>query len=220
MAIVINGSGTVTGLAVGGLPDGTVDDGTVASGIASSKLTGALPAISGASLTGFTDAQMPAGSVLQVVSDTLTSTASTSVLATGGSWADTGLSVAITPSSTSSKIVISGMVNTGSNTPSNGCCLLRLMRASTAIAVGDSASARTLASTGRGAESAGVNTILTQTIHWIDSPSTASAVTYKIQFASRGAGAGTSYINRTSTDSDNYEHQRTASSLTLMEIAG
>ena len=31
MAIVINGSGTVTGLAVGGLPDGTVDDGTLAS---------------------------------------------------------------------------------------------------------------------------------------------------------------------------------------------
>ena len=54
MAIVINGSGTVTGLAVGGLPDGTVDDGTVASGITSSKLTGALPAISGASLTGIT----------------------------------------------------------------------------------------------------------------------------------------------------------------------
>jgi hypothetical protein len=52
MAIVINGSGTLSGLAVGGLPDGTVDDGTVASGITSSKLTGALPAISGASLTG------------------------------------------------------------------------------------------------------------------------------------------------------------------------
>ena len=51
MAIVINGSGTVTGLAVGGLPDGTVDNDTVASGLASSKLTGALPAISGASLT-------------------------------------------------------------------------------------------------------------------------------------------------------------------------
>ena len=31
MAIVINGSGTVTGLAVGGLPDGTVDEGTLAS---------------------------------------------------------------------------------------------------------------------------------------------------------------------------------------------
>jgi hypothetical protein len=52
MAIVINGSGTVTGLSVGGLPDGTVDNDTVASGLASSKLTGALPAISGAALTG------------------------------------------------------------------------------------------------------------------------------------------------------------------------
>jgi len=51
MAIVINGSGTVTGLSVGGLPDGTVDNDTVASGLASSKLTGALPAINGASLT-------------------------------------------------------------------------------------------------------------------------------------------------------------------------
>jgi len=73
MAIVINGSGTVTGLAVGGLPDGTVDAGTLATNsvdsaelidgaiddshmaaMAASKLTGALPAISGANLTGIT----------------------------------------------------------------------------------------------------------------------------------------------------------------------
>jgi len=33
MAVVINGSGTVTGLAVGGLPDGTVDADTLASGV-------------------------------------------------------------------------------------------------------------------------------------------------------------------------------------------
>ena len=80
MAIVINGSGTVTGLAVGGLPDGTVDSGTLATdsvsavkiaansvdsaelidgavddshigALAASKLTGALPAISAANLT-------------------------------------------------------------------------------------------------------------------------------------------------------------------------
>jgi hypothetical protein len=74
MAIVINGSGTVTGLSVGGLPDGTVDAGTLATNsvdsaelidgavddshiaaLAASKLTGALPAISGASLTGITN---------------------------------------------------------------------------------------------------------------------------------------------------------------------
>ena len=71
MAVIINGSGTVTGLAVGGLPDGSVDadtlaansvtaakivDGTIVdaevTSLAASKLTGALPAISGAALTG------------------------------------------------------------------------------------------------------------------------------------------------------------------------
>ena len=88
MAIVINGSGTVTGLSVGGLPDGTVDAGTLATNsvdsaelidgavddshiaaLASSKLTGALPAISGASLTGLTSTQLPSGSIVQFASD-------------------------------------------------------------------------------------------------------------------------------------------------------
>ena len=61
MAIQINGNGTITGISVGGLPDGSVDADTLAtnavtdakiSGMAASKLTGALPAISGANLTG------------------------------------------------------------------------------------------------------------------------------------------------------------------------
>ena len=71
MAITINGgTGVITGVAVGGLPDGVVDSGTLATNsvdsaelidgavddshmaaMAASKLTGALPAISGASLT-------------------------------------------------------------------------------------------------------------------------------------------------------------------------
>jgi hypothetical protein len=77
MAIVINGSGTVTGLSVGGLPDGTVDAGTLATNsvdsaelvdgavddshiaaLAASKLTGALPAISGANLINTTAGQL------------------------------------------------------------------------------------------------------------------------------------------------------------------
>ena len=51
MAIVINGSGTITGISAGGLPDSCVTDADIA-GMAASKLTGALPAISGAALTG------------------------------------------------------------------------------------------------------------------------------------------------------------------------
>ena len=75
MAIVFDSdAGTITGLSVGGLPDGTVDAGTLANNavvtgkiadgtianadindLAASKLTGALPAISGAALTGITE---------------------------------------------------------------------------------------------------------------------------------------------------------------------
>ena len=54
MAIAINGStNVITGLSQGGLPDGCVTNADI-DGMAASKLTGALPAISGANLTGIT----------------------------------------------------------------------------------------------------------------------------------------------------------------------
>ena len=51
MPISINGSGSITGITAGGLPDGCILDADI-NGVAASKLTGALPAISGAALTG------------------------------------------------------------------------------------------------------------------------------------------------------------------------
>ena len=94
MAIVINGSGTVTGISVGGLPDGIVDDGTLATdSVTAAKLK------DDAIATG----DLPAGSVLQVVSNTwttATSVASTSYTSVGDS------ATSITPSATTSKILI------------------------------------------------------------------------------------------------------------------
>jgi len=61
MPVTINGDGSISGLSVGGLPNGSVNGDTLAtnavtdahiSAMAASKLTGALPAISGAALTG------------------------------------------------------------------------------------------------------------------------------------------------------------------------
>ena len=201
MAIVINGSGTVTGLAVGGLPDGTVDDGTVASGIASSKLTGALPAISGASLTGFTDAQMPAGSVLQVVSATFgTSTSSTTT-----SWVNTPITASITPTSTSSKILIS--VNTPVWVASAGTYAGRtsiFRGTSTGTNLGHSAlgfaNIWNADSTGSG-DNAGMS--------YLDSPSTTSSQAYTVCMRSEG---NSSLI--TVMDSG------TKATITLQEIAG
>ena len=64
MAITINGSGTVTGLSVGGLPDGTVDSGTLATdSVTAAKLEA----------SAITGADLPAGSVIQVVSELNTS---------------------------------------------------------------------------------------------------------------------------------------------------
>jgi hypothetical protein len=52
MPISIVGNGSITGLTAGGLPDASVVDLDLATGISSSKLTGALPALDGSSLTG------------------------------------------------------------------------------------------------------------------------------------------------------------------------
>ena len=51
MAITINGNGTITGYTP--VPDGSITDAKIST-MSASKLTGALPAISGASLTGLT----------------------------------------------------------------------------------------------------------------------------------------------------------------------
>lgn len=84
--------------------DGSIDTDHIAasavtdakiSGMSSSKLTGALPALDGSSLTGV-------GKILQVVSNTKHTTSST----TSTSYVATGHTVSITPSSTSSKILI------------------------------------------------------------------------------------------------------------------
>ena len=68
MPVTINGDGSITGISAGGLPAGSVTDATIA-GMASSKLTGALPAISGANLTGIsasvTASTMPAGTIIK-----------------------------------------------------------------------------------------------------------------------------------------------------------
>ena len=50
--------------------------------------------------------------------------------------------------------------------------------------------------------------------HFIDSPSTTSSITYKLQWAMTG-DSNTGYINRRSTDN----YARTSSNFTVMEIA-
>ena len=155
-----------------------------------------------------------AGTVLQVVSTSKTDTFS---LSTGSTYTDiTGLSVSITPSSASNKILVMYNVSVGSNGTS-GFAYTKLLRGSTSIFVGDTAGSRISAS--NGGTSISSNVTSKHSIQFLDSPATTSATTYKIQ-AYAQVGTAQIYVNRSYTDTDNTGSSREASSITVMEIAG
>ena len=106
MPITINGDGSITGLSAGGLPAGSVTDATIA-GMSSSKLSGALPAISGANLTGIsasvTASTMPAGTIIKF--QNTRGPASNQNVSNNQSWTTfTGTQVDFTPTFSNSKL--------------------------------------------------------------------------------------------------------------------
>ena len=205
MAVVINGSGTVTGISVGGLPDGIVDSGTLATNSVDSAelVDGAVDAAHLASGVG--------GKVLQVVQTVKTDTASHN----GTSWSSALMSASITPTSTSNKILVmysATMVVSDASYET----YTSLWRDSTQIFLADAAGSRGRSSGIVGRVDAYAGETLSQ--QYLDSPSSTSSITYTFKARSSGAGVY-SYINRGVTDRDdaNYDF-RGASSLTLMEI--
>ena len=158
------------------------------------------------------------GKVLQVVSTTKTDTFSASL---DNSFSDiTGLSVSITPSSASNKILITSMVNFGCSTAFPPT--LRLFRDSTHICLGTGSIGNRQFSTtnsGGGQDGQDANRGMTNTISFLDSPNTTSAITYKINCGVLES-AGTFRCNTGGSDNDNNYVSRTASTITVMEIAG
>jgi hypothetical protein len=150
------------------------------------------------------------GKVLQVLNtmklDTFSSSSTTAVDVTG-------LSVTITPSSATSKVMVFVTVS-GTGQSANNIPMFRLLRDSTNLIVPSSSGSR---SAGFGSMyAAEVSTINTTTINYLDSPASTSALVYKVQgFA---AGSGSFVVNRASTDTDVSAYPRTASSITVMEI--
>ena len=191
MPITINGSGTVTGLAVGGLPDGTVDGDTLASGVG--------------------------GKVLQVVQTVRLQSGSSGVtswttLAAG----DGNVEVAITPSAASSKVLVTAHI-CGFNDDDNESYHFRLARGGSAICVGTASGSRTQSSFTIGSYGAGSLPHRSASIEFLDSPSTTSATTYALQ-GLRGS-AGTFYFGRNDTDSDSASQGRFPTIITAKEIA-
>jgi hypothetical protein len=154
----------------------------------------------------------PYGTVLQVVSATKTNTFTMS----SSTFSDVpDLSVTITPKFASSKILVTLSLS-GSADEGTGGMFARLMRDSTAIGIGDSDGSRIRATIGNISTAAGIGSMSAFT--FLDSPATTAAVVYKAQVANNGGGT-TVFINRTPNNSDLVNFARTASSITLMEIA-
>jgi hypothetical protein len=188
MPITLNGSGTVSGISAGGLPDGIIQSADLATGVG--------------------------GKILQVQSVTKTDRFS---VGSNASWHDvTGMSVNITPTSASNKILFMMTLYTASDTNA----FTRMMRDSTPIGVGTAATGSQInVTTNPARDKNDTAQLMPQVMHVLDSPNTTSQVTYKVQFRSYGAGTYNVYLNRAKNDENNNWHTCTASSITAMEIA-
>ena len=149
------------------------------------------------------------GKVLQVVQTVVTSATSVSP---GSNWTDwSGLSVTITPTSSSSKILVTASVNhSGSG---NHDSAQRLMRGSTAICIGDSFGSWLRATSGGGVARQ-AHEMAHFSVSYLDSPSTTSATTYKLQCWDNAA----MWLNRENNTTYYAGNSTGASTITVMEI--
>ena len=115
MPVTINGDGSITGLSVGGLGSGVVNTATLADGAA-------------------TGIKQGAGSVIQAISFIKKDVGT--YAATNGSFTATGMSVTITPSSTSNKFLILANLLLGNS--GNNSTQIKLYRGTSEITAANS----------------------------------------------------------------------------------
>ena len=203
-------------------------------------LTTGTNAITAGSVTGLTatsitsgtlsNARLAAGTIIQAVTDTLTTAESWN--STSGGWQAIGTSgceVTITPSSTDSKILIiyscGGLNSNNGSTPATRILRAISGGASTnplvATGVGSRLAAQTLSPGYVGGDLGSGEIGFDTGSHFLDSPNTTSAITYSIQWGGRTDGAVfTNYIGRTVTDTNGDYTARAVTVITAMEIKG
>jgi hypothetical protein len=171
---------------------------------------------------GITQASMPSGSILQVVSTTKTDTftTTTNITASGGSYtatgaAITGFSATITPTSSSSKIFVIVHLN-GTGTAGVTQIYALLYRNSTLIGNPSPSSAKPGVMARQYATD---NNVVpgTMSFSFLDSPSTTSSTTYSVNVG--GESSSTVYVNMPANNNDSTNGARMSSTITVMEIA-
>ena len=185
MPISLNGNGTITGISAGGLPDGCITADDLASGAG--------------------------GKLLQVVqtvkSDSFTSSSNDADV--------TGLSVNITPTSSTSKILVMAQVTCMASNVTCGIKLNGTANGDLLLPTNSDAGSRIKMSGNQAYEDRNDQNKI-QTLIFLDSPSTTNQQTYKVKVVTQGA---TLKVNRTNVDTDSTGYTRGTSTITVMEIA-
>ena len=198
MAISINGStNVITGVGVGGLPDGIVDaDMLAANSVTAGKLASGV-----------------GGKILQVVSTTKSDHFST----TSSSLTEiTGLNVTITPSATTSKIYLVIDISVGGET---SYICFNIKRDSTLIAVTTGVDGNDSRHQGTFGQTVSGNSTLSHSgFKFLDTPSTTSAITYKV-FTVSTYNTNPVSINRSHATGNAQYNAGGSSTITAMEIA-
>lgn len=191
----------MSSLVISGDTSGSV---TLQAPAVSGTTTLTLPSVSGTVITTGSSGQsipkaaLPTGSVLQVVQATY----STLVTNSTSTYADTGLSASITPTSSSSKILVfvnqNGVGKSAGDTDAG--VRIRLLRDATQLTTITDRFAYT-------------GTLLSLIVavgnSYLDSPATTSSITYKTQFACWNTSVSNVFVQQASA----------VSTITLMEIA-
>lgn len=158
----------------------------------------------------------PVSQILQVVQTVKTDTFSTA----STTFTDvTGLTASITPSATSSKILLIAQITVGGGSGAGDRAIFRFNGGNSSTYVGAAAGNR-LQAWGMGGFVGVVGDYVWANVItgiYLDSPSSTSATTYAVQTRSV---QGTNHVNRTETDTDANTNVRYASSLTAIEVAG
>ena len=165
----------------------------------------------------FAAASMPTGSVLQVVQGIKTDTFSTT--AGMGTPAEiTGLSAAIAPKFSTSKILVTvviGEIGASAGSTYN----LILYRGSTAICLGDAAGNRIRSSSAGGINTTGVTWVgQGASFTFLDSPATTNSTTYTVKIGGNTTSTMTVNYDYRNTDVAN-DSARVPSTITLQEVA-